>query len=558
MRFFRRKSDSSEIAPDEILLDAQNLPAFETERLEGRIERPISASTFRRFRVLGALLVAVAVVQLVNLQLYGHDAFEARAEANRLAKTTVIAERGIVTDRNGFVLIDNVVGTDGTASREYALGEAAAIVLGYVSYPKKDPNGYWYQEAIEGVSGVERIFDEKLSGENGTEILETDATGEHVSGSIVRQPIPGGHIALSLDADVQKKLYDEIAERASVSGWSGGAGVIMDIDTGELVALSSYPSYRPDAMSSGVPEEYVADVLSDPRAPFLNRAVSGLYTPGSVMKPFIAVGALEHHLIDPEKQILSTGSITVPNPFDPSRPTIFRDWRAHGWTTMRRALAVSSDVYFYTIGGGYEDQEGLGIARIESVLKGFGFGEKTGVQFSAEQEGVIPNPEWKAANFDGERWFLGDTYITSIGQFGSQVTLMQLVRATASLANGGYLVTPVIESGSRGLRTRIIHDEGHLEVVRDGMRLAVTDGTAQSLLIPGVTVSAKTGTAEIGVRKEFTNSLLIGFFPSEAPRYAFAIVMERGRAGTLQGAPAVMREVFSWMALEKPELLEAR
>ena len=288
-------------------------------------------------------------------------------------------------------------------------------------------------------------------------------------------------------------------------------------------------------------------VLTDPRAPLLNRVLSGLYTPGSLVKPFVATIALENHVITPEKQILSTGSISVPNPYNPSKPSVFKDWKAHGWVDMRHALAVSSDVYFYEVGGGFQDQPGLGIAAIERGLRSFGIGELTGIALPGEVPGTIPNPEWKAENFDGERWLLGDTYITSIGQYGFQMTLLQLLRGVSSIASGGNLVTPQIEAGKTGTTKRVPVDDASLSVVRDGMRLAVTEGTAQALSVYGIKVSGKTGTAEIGARKEFTNSLVIGFFPSDHPKYAFAVVMERGKAGTLQGAPSVMHSVLEWI-----------
>src|SRR3989338_8322697 len=135
----------------------------------------------------------------------------------------------------------------------------------------------------------------------------------------------------------------------------------MDVTTGELLALTSYPEYDQNALTAGMDQVSFNRLLNDKRKPFLNRAVGGLYTPGSIIKPIVALGALNENLISPEKEILSTGSISVPNPYDPSKPSVFGDWKAHGYTDMREALAVSSDTYFYAIGAGYEDQRGLGI-----------------------------------------------------------------------------------------------------------------------------------------------------------------------------------------------------
>jgi len=545
------------IEPDEILIDAANLPAFDTARLEGRIEKPISEKTFRNFLILLAFLAVGGIVQLMNLQVREHATLAARAEANRLHHVVVIAERGLVVDREGKTLAENIPSDEpGLATRKYPLGPAAAQLVGYVSYPKKDQNGYWYQESIQGVVGAEKVFDIDLTGQNGLQISESDATGLVVSGAIVREARPGKNVTLSIESRLQKKFYDAIAARSQVSGWRGGTGVIMDIRSGEILALASYPSFDPAVMASGAPREEVEKFINDPRSPFLDRAVQGVYAPGSVVKPFVAVAALEEKVIDSAKKILSTGSISVSNPYNPKHPSIFKDWREHGWVDMRLGIAYSSNVYFYEIGGGFEDQRGLGIANIESFMRRFGFGETTGSILLGEEGGTIPNPEWKAENFGGEPWFLGDTYHAAIGQYGFQVTLLQLVRGTAALANGGMLVTPTIIAGALPEAKSVGMSDVNFQVVREGMRLAVTDprGTAQSLAIPGLAVAAKTGTAQVGARNEFANSVVIGFFPYQKPRYAFAVVMEHAKAGTLEGAPAVMRDVLTWLVAEKPQM----
>jgi penicillin-binding protein 2 len=554
-RRVRRKDKYQVIEPDEILIDAANLPSFDTTRLEGKIEKPIERKTFRGFLALFGILFIAASAQLGNLQIVGYDTFASRSEANRLEHEVILSERGLITDRNDVPLAENVPGDAGVPTRKYPLGVSAAQIVGYVTYPKRDQNGYWYQDHTEGVVGIENLRNAELAGTNGLKISETDAQGGVVSGSIVRNAVAGSDVQLSIDSALQRELFDEVRKRSEESKWKGGAGAIMDIETGELMALASYPSFDPEIMSSGVPKEKVESALRDPRSPFLDRAISGLYAPGSVVKPFVAVAALEEQVISPEKKILSTGSISVPNPYDPKKPSIFKDWKAHGWVDMRHAIAVSSDVYFYEVGGGFEDQPGLGIAAIERYMRLFGIGRETGISLEGEENGTIPNPEWKAENFDGERWFLGDTYHTAIGQYGFQVTLLQLVRAVAAIANGGTLVTPVIEHTVATVKTSLGLSAQNLEIVREGMRQAVQEGTAQSLSMPGVHAAGKTGTAEVGVYKEATNSLVIGFFPYENPKYAFAVVMERAPAGTLQGAPAVMHNVLSWIVENIPAMV---
>ncbi len=572
--FKRKKRQYQDIDPDEILIDAANLPEFDVFHLEGRIERPIGKRVFRGFLIFASCAALAAVVALINLQIVDYSRLAARAEANRLSHATILADRGLITDRNGVILAENIAtGTpqavpDATSStsvsnaandqqvsggerRSYPLGPAAALLLGYVSYPKRDPNGYWYQENMQGVVGVESLYNEDLSGVNGARLTETNASGKTVSGAIVHDAQAGQDIHLSIDAGLQKELYDVISARSEDSKWRGGSGVIMDVETGELLAAVSYPSFDPEVMSTGGPRNAITALLSNTRSPFLDRVVSGLYTPGSVVKPFMASAALQEHVITPEKQILSTGSISIPNPYDPSKPSIFKDWRVNGWVDVRHAIAVSSDVYFYEVGGGFQDQPGLGIAAIEKYMRLFGFGAQTHVPIPGEEIGTIPDPEWKANMFNGERWFLGDTYHTAIGQYGFQVTPIQLVRGIAAIANGGTLVEPVIQAGQQGVQTSVPVTADNLQVVREGMRLCVTDGICKALAVSGVHAAAKTGTAEVGTQKQFTNSLVVGFFPYEHPRYAFAVVMEQAHAGTLQGGPSVMGDVLQWIVANR-------
>jgi len=552
----RRKKRYQDIEPDEILIDAQNLPGFDPSQLEGRIERPIEARAYRDFLILALVIGVIFFGQLARLQVIDAAVLKERAEANSLEQTLIISERGNIFDRFYTPLaLNNPEPEKGFSKRVYPFGDAAAHLIGYVTYPKRDANGRWFQETIDGRAGIERTFQETLKGSNGVEIKETSATGRIVSGSIIHKPQKGGDITLSIDAGLQKELYDALEERVHGGPFVGGSGAILDVVTGEIYALSSYPSFNPDTVSSGDNTEAIQSYVSDARAPFLDRAVSGLYAPGSVVKPFIALAALEEGIITPEKQILSTGSIAIPNPYNPSLRSVFKDWKAHGWVDMRHAIAVSSDVYFYAIGGGYEDQQGLGIGAIDSYMRRFGFGEASGIAVAGEEAGVVPNPDWKAEMFDGERWFLGNTYHTAIGQYGFQVTPIQLARASAALANGGFLITPTLEKDARGARVTLDLKEGAIGVVQEGMRLAaMPGGTAQALNVSGVSVAGKTGTAEVGVRNEFINSAVIGFFPYENPRFAFAIVMERAKAGTLSGAPLVMRNVLEWIVANRPEM----
>jgi penicillin-binding protein 2 len=257
------------------------------------------------------------------------------------------------------------------------------------------------------------------------------------------------------------------------------------------------------------------------------------------------MGVLDQKVIDPLTQILSTGSISVPNPYDKNKPTIFNDWRANGWTDLRHALAVSSDVYFYEVGGGYGAQKGLGVDGIEKYTRLFGFGTTTGVDFPGEQDGTIPDPAWKAENFSGEPWRIGDTYNTAIGQYGFQVTPIQAVRAVAAIANSGALLTPTfLKNDVTRPVSHVSLDPSYFQIVREGMRLCVTVGTCTALNVPYLDIAAKTGTAQLGVSKDLVNSWVIGFWPADKPHYAFAVVMERASKTNQFGAALVIRQLL--------------
>ncbi len=226
---------------------------------------------------------------------------------------------------------------------------------------------------------------------------------------------------------------------------------------------------------------------------------------------------------------------------------------------MAEAIAVSSDVYFYAIGGGYEDQKGMGIENIEKYSKMFGFDSATGVDLPGEKRGVIPSPEWKMKTFNGDPWRLGNTYHTSIGQYGFQVTPIEMIRAVSAIAADGLLLTPhfILEDKEMEEKRSFIDlNREHFQVIREGMRKAVTSGTAGSLSVPYVDVAAKTGTAELGVAKNRINSWVVGFFPYENPKYSFVIIMESGPETSGINASSVMRGLFDWMSLNAPQYFE--
>jgi penicillin-binding protein 2 len=224
---------------------------------------------------------------------------------------------------------------------------------------------------------------------------------------------------------------------------------------------------------------------------------------------------------------------------------------------MRRALEVSSDVYFYEIGGGYQDQKGLGIERINKYMRMFGFGSSVSTPFFAGGKGVIPTPEWKEETFH-EPWRIGDTYNSSIGQYGWQVTPMQALIGVSLVATDGRPPEPTILKKEIAIPIpdkKVPMDDHMFGVVKEGMRHSVETGTASALAISSVKIAAKTGTAELGTTKQFVNSWITGFFPYEHPKYAFVVLMEKGARSNLIGAPYVARQFFDWLSQNRPDII---
>lgn len=555
-RLWRRKRKTIEIHPDEILIDSQNAGEFDQDQFEGRIERPLGRVSF--FAVAGVLFFFLAVLagRAGFLQIVQGTAYAEQAQNNQLEQRVLFADRGVITDRTGLPLAYNERANAGDdfAQRVYANIAGIAHAVGYVKPPAKDANGIYYRNEFMGMDGAEKAFDAELAGHNGENLIETDAHGTVVSQSVEQPPVPGQKVALSIDATVSEGLYNAIAGIAQQSKFGGGAGVIMNVRTGELIALTSYPEYAPQALADG--DAGAIDAMNgDTRQPFLNRAVNGLYSPGSIVKPVVAVGALAEGVIDEHKQILSTGSISLPNPYDAAHPSIFKDWRVNGWVDVRHAIAVSSDVYFYEVGGGFEDQPGLGIDKIDKYLRLFGLGAPTGLGGFSEASGTISTVAWKAENFPGDPWRIGDTYHTAIGQYGTQVTPLQEAREAAALASG-YLVTPTLLASTTPQSSLLPVPATYLQVVREGMRLGVTEGISGAVNFGFVHVAAKTGTAQVGVRNEYLNSWMIGFWPYENPKYAYAVVLERGPAGTVVGASAAVSQFLQWMQTNEPHYLQ--
>ena len=333
-----------EIAPDEIFLDSSNLPSRDDVQFEGRVVKPIGT---RPIAGIGIAFVLVAIIFLgrsFDLGVVHGASYSEISRENHLHHSIVFAPRGAIYDRTGSELAWNELSSS-TSSPPYALrryteAPGLSILLGFVRYPREDSSGNWWREETIGVAGAEFVFEEILAGANGAVMVETDALGNAEEQSIVRPIREGGDLHLTIDEEVQSKLFSLISAHAARQGFQGGAGVIMDVETGALLALTSFPEYDNAKFAEG-DAEAVRMASSDARTPLLDRAISGLYAPGSILKPIFAAAALQEGIITPEKEIRSIGAITIPNPYDPEKPSIFRDWTVHGLVDIREAITFS-------------------------------------------------------------------------------------------------------------------------------------------------------------------------------------------------------------------------
>ncbi len=561
-----RRAASHEIDPEDVFLDSQNLSSLNLDQMEGQLERPLGKHVFYLIVVGVFLLVGAYSYRLFSMQIVHGESYASKADNNHLKKIPLFALRGTVSDRNGELLAWNTLGNyiykdtkssstekvsiDDIPMRVYTESKGFSHLLGYVSYPKRDASGVFWQDEYLGKDGVEKEYQSVLQGTSGERVIAINALHQIEAQNVVVYPTHGANLQLSVDKNIQKKLYSGIEDLANKAGFVSGAGVIMDVRSGEILAITSYPEYDNNMMTNAKTKEenkkISADLL-DKRRKFLNRAVSGLFTPGSTVKVYVALAALMEKVITPEQNIYSSGKLVIKNKYG-GPDTVFKDWKAHGYTDMRKALEESSDEYFYQVGGGYKDQKGLGIDRINKYAAMFGFGTTTGIDLPGEEHGTIPSPAWKKKVF-GEDWLVGNTYHTSIGQYGFQLTALELVRGVASIANGGYLVTPHVLKGMVTSSSSLDLPQKDLKVIQEGMYRVVhgANGTGKPLDVGGIEIAAKSGTAELGVSKELVNSLITGYFPYDDPKYAFVVVMEKANRHNTFGAAHAMKDTLRYI-----------
>ncbi len=429
--------------------------------------------------------------------------------------------------------------------------KAFSHLVGFVGLVTKEDLKYNPDLVLKneiGKSGLELQYDNKLRGQSGKEVAYINARMEVESKEVVGNPEMGGDLELFIDAGLQEYFYNRLNEQITAIGGEGGVGLAVNPQNGEVLSLISIPSFE---ISN--PAEY----LDQPNQPFFNRAVTGLYNPGSTIKPLHAIAALKEGVVEPQDSFLSTGRLVVPNPYHPENSSVFEDWKPHGWVNLYSALARSSNIYFYIIGGGYKDQEGLGISRLNKWWQKFNLNKKTGIDLPEEETGFLPDPEWKEKKH-GEIWRVGDTYNVSIGQGELVATPLELINYISAIANGGkiYKLRLAKSQGKEVLGDISGEIENVLPHVKKGMKDAVDKpyGTAYYLAHLPFDVAAKTGSAEVSRHK--TNALFMGFAPYENPEIAIMILIEDAAEGGLNTVP-VANDVFSWYYINRMKKSES-
>jgi len=426
--------------------------------------------------------------------------------------------------------------------RLYPQGNLAAHVLGAAgrgSFAEEAAaeDYHFFLPGMKGRGGVEQEYDDRLCGLPGGQLIRVDAAGFRHDEWTARQPVPGHDLTLTIDADIQSTLESALAGVC-------GAGVVLDPRNGEILAMASAPTFDPNTLSPKPTIEVWRALLGNPDRPLLNRALVGCYPPGSTFKPFVALAAQIASNVPPSTTFLCDGTYQLG-----SRTIHCAHGERHGSVDMRKAIEVSCNIYFCQLA------RTIGYDAIWATALQAGFGRRTGIDLPGETKGLLPSAEWKRGALQ-EAWNVGDTCNIAIGQGMLLVSPLQMAVATAALANGGKVLRPRLLRGGPAGGEVVSHADWPVEalqVVRDGMQDVVSgkEGTGHRAQVAGMSIAAKTGTAEYrsdGQPKKY--GWMIAFAPAEAPRVVVAMVVEEAQTGGLTVGPRLQRVLMTIFADE--------
>lgn len=442
-------------------------------------------------------------------------------------------------------------------ARHYPFGSVASHVIGYVGrineQELQNSDRQQYRNAsVVGKTGIERQYEQRLQGYLGISHVETNASGRPLQVLQRTPPQAGENIQLTLDIDLQR-----IAEEA-LGSWRG-AIVALEPRSGEVLALASAPGFNPNQMVTGLDQATFRGLASAPSQPLFNRAISGRYPPGSIVKPFLGAAGLAAGSMGINETLYCTGTYNLPNV---SRT--WRDWRpeGHGRIDFTQSVAQSCDIYFYELANR------MGIDQMHDWMTRFGFGLSTDIDMPGERTGIMPSTEWKRARL-GEAWFPGETLNVGIGQGFMLATPLQMAASTAMMANRGRPVRPHLLKNSPDERPASVHeplvfeDEQYWQLAIDSMieTMHGRRGTARAVGANlRYTMAGKTGTAQvigIGADEEYDedaiaeqfrdHAVFIAFAPAEDPRIAVSVLVENGGSGSATAAPMAATVINAWL-----------
>lgn len=508
-----------------------------------------------------------------DLQLDRNDILKKLAAANKnsiqpiLIKQNISQQQSILFETENFRFIGFSV--EEIPVRAYVDAPVFSHVLGYTGLLSpgdlegKNRDLYASEDYI-GKLGIEEQYEDLLHGKNGENLVEVDSSGKLIDVLGENAPVAGNALVLNIDKDLQELLYNGL--RLGLTS-ERGAAVAMNPKNGQVLALVSSPGFNNNLFAPGISQTDYQNLLKDKSQPLFNRSISGVYPPGSTTKPMTALAGLQEGVINQDTVIVDSGQITVPNQYG-GASYVFRGWKPGGLgsMTVRSAIAMSSDIYFYEVAGGSPNGSfpGLGPDRLAEYFRKFGLGKPLGIDIQGEKSGLVPDPEWKMKYFDNDpisgKWYLGDTYHLGIGQGDLLVTPLQVAQWTAIIANNGVGFKPQIANRAVNQKGEVIWQaqpeilvsdfasKENINIVQEGMRQTVLAGTARALQALPISSAGKTGTSQFdGSNPDRTHAWFTVYAPYEDPQIVITVLVEAGGEGNAVAEP-VAREALTWWA----------
>jgi penicillin-binding protein 2 len=523
----------------------------------------LDAQTFINDTSLQTTTVAAAQ-SILNVSPDAFSGLLSQAAADDYAAPIVLAENLTQNQLVNLQALDvPTIEIKSDFVRNYPNGQIFSSVLGYVgrvtqSDLQKNPE--LSATDFVGKTGIEEYYDTALRGTPGITLEYKNARGQTLGQVQKSTPTIGTPLTLTIDSGLQTYFYDSLANGLASLGRTVGLGLAINPQNGQVLSLVNLPGYDNNLFSeSGTSTAAAIDALfTSADEPLFNRAVDGYYNPGSTIKPLDGVAGLADGVINPSQEVFSPGYLLVPNPYNSSTPTKYLDWQYQGHVDLASALAQSSDVYFYLVGGGspvstpmLNDSsdygiKGLGITRLYQWWQTFGLGKPTGIDMPNESDGFLPTPDWKQSK-TGKPWLLGDTYNVSIGQGDLLLSPLQLLSYIDAIANGGKIYRPYLNASSTPeVNEDLTQYSSEIQAVQQGMLAGVATprGTSYTLHDLPFCVAAKTGSAQIHDNSQ-ENALFVGYAPCDNPQIAILILIENSKQGSLNAVP-IAKEVLNW------------